>query len=141
MRSQNCPNPSMSRRFWTNDHQLQHRRLRCDMHADTLDAKTVTSMQGHKHAQIFATRFGWCCAFPIKAKSEAHEAVSTLFARDGAPNVMAMLDGARELTLGNFRKKCREASCHIKQTEPHSPSCSGKWRPRTQEARHRPGRC
>jgi hypothetical protein len=43
-----------------------------------------------------------------------------LFARDGAPNVMAM-DGAKEHTLGDFRKKCREASCHIRQTVPHSP--------------------
>jgi hypothetical protein len=30
-------------------------------------------------------------------------------------------DGAREPTLGNFRKKCRETSCHIKQMQPHSP--------------------
>jgi hypothetical protein len=89
------------------------------MHADTiLDAKTVTSMQGNKHAQIFATRFGWHWASPIKAKLEAQEGVSTIFAQDAAPNVMVM-DGAREQTLGNFRKKCREASCHIKQTEPH----------------------
>jgi hypothetical protein len=91
------------------------------MHADTLDAKTVESMRANKHAQIFATRFEWCRAFPIKAKSEAHhEAVSTRFTRDGAPDVMVM-DGAGEQTLGNFRKKCREASCNTKQTEPHSP--------------------
>ena len=90
------------------------------MYTDTLDAKTVTSKRGNKYAQIFATRFGWYRAFPLKAKSEAHEAVSILFARDGVPNVMVM-DGAREQTLGDFKKKCREASCHIKQTEPYSP--------------------
>jgi hypothetical protein len=77
-------NPSMSRRFRTNNRQLRCCRLRCDMCADALDAldaKTVTSMQENKHAQIFATRFGWCRTFPLKAsKSEAHEAVSTLFA-------------------------------------------------------------
>jgi hypothetical protein len=73
------------------------------MCTDTLYAKTVTSMRGNKHAQIFATRFGWCRAFPLKAKSEAHKAVSTLFTQDGVPNVMVM-DGAREQTLGNFRK-------------------------------------
>jgi hypothetical protein len=113
-------NPSLSRRFRTNDRQLRYRRLRCDMYTDTLDAKTVKSKQGNKYAQIFATRFGWYRAFPLKAKSEAHEAVSTLFARDGVPNVMVM-DGAREQTMGDFRKKCREASCHIKQTESYSP--------------------
>jgi hypothetical protein len=90
------------------------------MHADTLDAKSVTSKRGNKYAQIFATRFGWYRAFPMKAKSEAHEAASLLFTRDGVPNVMVM-DGAKEQTLGDFRRKCREASCHIKQTEPCSP--------------------
>ncbi len=113
-------NPSLSRRFRTNDRQLRYRRLRCDMYTDTLDAKTVMSKRGNKYAQIFATRFGWYRAFPLKAKSEAHQAVSILFARDGVPNVMVM-DGAREQTLGDFRRKCREAGCHIKQTEPYSP--------------------
>ena len=30
------------------------------------------------------------------------------------------MDGAREQTLGDFRKKCRKASCHLKQMEPCS---------------------
>jgi hypothetical protein len=115
-------NPTPSRRFRTNDFQLRCRRLQCDMHTDALDAKTVTSKRGNKYAQIFAARFGWCGAFPMKTKSEAHEAVFMLFARgDGAPNGMVK-DGAMELTLGDFRKKCREASCHIRQIEPCSPS-------------------
>ena len=58
--------------------------------------------------------------FPLKTKSEAHEAVSIFLPRDGVPNTMVM-DGANEQTLGDFRRKCREASCNIKQTEPHSP--------------------
>jgi len=74
-------NPSLSRRFRTNDRQLRYRRLRCDMYTDTLDAKTVSSKRGNKYAQIFATRFGWYRAFPIKTKSEAHEAVSVLALR------------------------------------------------------------
>ena len=79
------------------------------------------SKRGNKYAQVFATRFGWYRgAFPLKTKSEAHEAVSILFARDGVPNTIVM-DGVKEQTLGDFRRKCREASCHIKQTEPHSP--------------------
>ena len=71
------------------------------MCADTLDAKTVTSKRGNKHAQIFATRFRWHQAFPLKTKSEVREAVSTLFARDGVPNFMVM-DGAKEQTPGDF---------------------------------------
>ncbi len=83
-------NPSLSRRFRTNDRQLRCRRLRCDMHMDVL-----TSKRGNKHAQMFATRFGWHHAFPMKAKSDAHEAAASLFVRAGAPNAMAM-DGAKE---------------------------------------------
>jgi hypothetical protein len=113
-------NPSLSRRFRTNDRQLRYRRLRCDMYTDTLDAKTVVSKRGNKYAQIFATRFGWYRAFPLKAKADAHFGLSTLFARDGVPNVMVM-DGAKEQIQGDFRRKCREAGCHVKQTEPHSP--------------------
>jgi hypothetical protein len=113
-------NPSLSRRFRTNDRQLRYRRLRCDMYTDGLDAKTVPSLRGNKHAQIYATRFGWFRAHPMKAKSETHETVSVLFARDGVPNVMVM-DGAKEQTQGEFRRKCREAGCHIRQTEPYSP--------------------
>jgi hypothetical protein len=88
-------NPGLSRRFRINDRQLRYRRLRCDMYTDTLDVKTVVSKRGNKYAQIFATRFGWYRAFPIKAKSEAHQGLSTLFARD----VMVM-DGAKEKILG-----------------------------------------
>jgi hypothetical protein len=32
-----------------------------------------------------------------------------------------VMDGSKEKTLGDFRRKCREASGHIKQTEPHLP--------------------
>jgi hypothetical protein len=56
----------------------------------------------------------------MKAKLEAHEAVSLLFARDGAPINMVM-DGSKEQTLGEFRRKCRKASCQIKQTENDTP--------------------
>jgi hypothetical protein len=94
-------NPSLSRRFRTNDRQLRYRRLRCDMYTDGLDAKTVPSLRGNKHAQIYATRFGWFRAHPMKAKSETHETVSVLFARDGVPNVMVM-DGAKEQTKGSL---------------------------------------
>jgi hypothetical protein len=53
-------------------------------------------------------------------KSDAHEALSLLFHRDGAPPEMVM-DGAREQIHGEFRRKCREASVYVKQIEPHSP--------------------
>jgi hypothetical protein len=56
----------------------------------------------------------------MKAKSEAHEVASLIFARDGVPINMVM-DGSKEQTLGEFRRKCSEASCQIKQTEHNTP--------------------
>jgi hypothetical protein len=32
-----------------------------------------------------------------------------------------IMDGSKEQTLGRFKKKCQDADCHIKQTEPYSP--------------------
>jgi hypothetical protein len=55
----------------------------------------------------------------MKKESEAHEALSFIFHRDGVPNVMVM-DGSKAQTEGQFRRKLRDAGCHIKQTEPHT---------------------
>jgi hypothetical protein len=55
----------------------------------------------------------------MKKESEAHEALSLLFHRDRVPNVMVM-DGAKAQTKGQFRRKLRDAGCHINQTEPHT---------------------
>jgi hypothetical protein len=56
----------------------------------------------------------------MQRKSCAHEALSLLFQRDGVPSTMVM-DGSKEQLQGEFRRKCREANCHVKQTEPYSP--------------------
>ncbi|KAI2504636.1 Reverse transcriptase (RNA-dependent DNA polymerase) [Fragilaria crotonensis] len=111
--------PTLSRRFRTNDRQLRYRRLPIDCFTDTLISNT-TSRRNNKYAQIFATSDGWCRAFPMQKKSLAHEGLSLLFQREGVPNTIIM-DGAREQTMGIFRKKCREVGVHVKQTEPHTP--------------------
>jgi hypothetical protein len=77
------------------------------------------SIQGNKAAQVFCTSNGWTRAFPMAKEKDAHEALLLLFHRDGVPNVMLM-DGAKAHIQGGFRRKLREAGCHIKQTEPHT---------------------
>jgi hypothetical protein len=57
----------------------------------------------------------------LKKEKEAHEALSLIFHRDGVPNVMVM-DGDKAQVEGEFRRKLRDAGCHIKQTEPHTQS-------------------
>jgi hypothetical protein len=56
----------------------------------------------------------------MKLKSDAQDLLSLLFQRDGVPPKMIM-DGSKEQTLGRFKKKCQDADCRIKQTEPYSP--------------------
>jgi hypothetical protein len=52
---------------------------------------------------------------------KAHEALSLLFHRDGVQNVM-VIDGANDQVEGEFRRKLRDARCHIKQTQPYTTS-------------------
>jgi len=58
--------------------------------------------------------------FPIQKKSDAHEGLSLLAARDGIL-LSIIMDNAQERTRGTFRKKARDLGFHIKQVEPHSP--------------------
>jgi len=64
----------------------------------------------------------------MKLKSDDHDLLSLLFQRNGAPPKMIM-DGYKEQTLGRFKKKCQDADCRIKQTEPFSP-----WQNATESA-------
>ena len=111
--------PSLSRRFRTNDRQLRYRRLATDIYADTLVSKHK-SKRGNLYAQVFATKFGWCRVFPMQRKSDAHHALSLLFARDGVPPRL-IVDGSKEQMQGAFRRKARQADCQLRAVEPHSP--------------------
>jgi hypothetical protein len=83
------------------------------MFTDTIYS-TILSRQQNKAAQIFCTDFGFVRAFPMQKESEAHEALSLLFHRDRVPNLMVMY-GAKAQIEGQFRRKLRDAGCHIKQ--------------------------
>jgi hypothetical protein len=112
--------PSLTKWYKTNDRQLGYRRLPVTMFTDTMYSKNL-SRQKNKSAQIFCTDFGFVRAFPMKKESESHESLSLIFKRDGVPNVVVM-DGAKAQIEGKFRRKLRDAGCHIKQTEPHTQS-------------------
>jgi hypothetical protein len=116
-----CLNPNIARRFPTNDRMLRYKRLPHPIFFDTMFAKTA-AVGGNKcaQAQVYTTSFGWCRAFPMEQKGEAHESLSLLFQRDGVPPSM-IVDNALEQIMGDFKRKCREADCHLRQTEPYSP--------------------
>jgi hypothetical protein len=71
-------------------------------------------------AQIYSTSFGWARAHLMKCKGEDHETLSLMFHCDRVPPTM-VTDGSKEQTLGDFRRKLREADCHLRVTEPYSP--------------------
>jgi hypothetical protein len=56
----------------------------------------------------------------MKLKSEAHETLLLVFNHDGVLPRMIM-DKSKEQSLGKFLKKCKEADCHLVNTEPYSP--------------------
>ena len=112
-------NPTLARRFPTNDRMLRYKRLPHTIFTDTMFAETP-SRSGNKCAQVYSTSFGWARAHPMTRKGEAHETLSLLFHRDGVPPTM-VLDGSKEQCLGNFKRKLREADCHLRQTEPYTP--------------------
>jgi hypothetical protein len=112
--------PSLTKRYKTNDRQLRYRRLPVTMYTDTMYSTIILGQQ-NKAAQTFTTGFGFVRAFPMKLESEAHEALLLLFHRDGVPSLMFM-DGSKAQVEGDFRRKLRDAGCHIKHTEPHAQS-------------------
>jgi hypothetical protein len=108
-------------RYPTNDRMLRYNRLRHPVFSDTLVAGTKSFRPRlSQYGQVYSTSFGWTRIHPMRQKSEAHNTLDLLFKRDGVPPEM-VVDGSKEQTLGDFARKCREASCYLKQTEPYSP--------------------
>jgi hypothetical protein len=114
-----CINPTLARRYPTNDRMLRYKRLPQPIFTDMMFAKTA-AVGGNKCAQVYTMSFGWCRAHPMQRTGEAHETLSLLFQRDCVPPSM-IADNTWEQIHGDFKRKCREANCHLRQTEPYSP--------------------
>ena len=82
------------------------------MFTDTLESRVLSWHRCNQYAQVFATKFGWVHAFPMKRKSDAHEGLSLLAQQDGIPPLLVM-DGSKEQTLGMFHKKAREMGVQV----------------------------
>ena len=82
---------------------LRYPRLNHPLFSDTLIAGTK-SKQGNKNAQVYGSSFGWCRAFPMAMKGDAHDTLPLLFKQDGVPPDMIM-DNSKEQLSKAFRKK------------------------------------
>jgi hypothetical protein len=109
----------LTRRFKTNDRMLRYNRLDAKMFTDTLEAGTLSRRQ-NKYAQAYVIPPNWTKAYSMRKKNDAHHTLSSLFHDIGVPETLVM-DGSKEQTMGEFRKKCRDAGAHVHQTEPYSP--------------------
>jgi hypothetical protein len=89
-----CLNPTLARRFPTNNRMLRYKQLPHPVFTNTMFAGTA-SKQGNKCAQAYATTFGWSRAHPMTMKGDAHESLSLLFHWDGVPLTM-IFDGSKE---------------------------------------------
>ena len=111
--------PNLSHRYPTNDRMLRYKRMPHYVFSDTLQAGTKSAC-GNIYGQDFCTISGWSRCHPMKKNSEAHKTLSVMFKRDGVPPRMTV-DNSKEQSLGEFRRKCREADCHLINSEPYLP--------------------
>ena len=110
---------SLSRRYSTNDRMLRYNRLPHPVFSDTMQAG-ILSKGGNKYTQAYCTQYGWTWCSPMKTKSESHETLLLVFKRDGVlPKLV--VDNPKEKPLGRFATKCREADCHLTNTESYLP--------------------
>ena len=70
--------------------------------------------------EVYVTDFGWARAFPMAWRSEEHETLSLLFARD-CVLLACICDNAKEMIQSKFYQKLKYAACHLKQLEPITP--------------------
>jgi len=116
----NLTNPTLSRRFATNDKLLRFRRLSCKMYTDTLVAKTKSWLRGNKYGQVYVTDFGWIGFYAMQRKSNVPDTLVELAHDKGVPTHFVM-DNSLEQTKGDFKKKARSFGCHVKQVDTYSP--------------------
>ena len=98
---------------------LRYKRMPHPVFSDTLQAGTKSAC-GNIYGQDFCTRFGWSRCHTMEKESEAQETLYMVFKRYGVLPRM-IVENSKEQSLGEFRRKCREADCHLINSEPYSP--------------------
>ena len=101
---------------------LNQPRLQCEVYCDIFMGR-CKSLRGNICAQIFATPFHFVRAFPMKHRKLAHESLDEFFQQVGIPQVI-IPDNAKELTQGEFRKKCKRAQCPIHPIEAYTSNAN-----------------
>ena len=68
----------------------------------------------------YKTDFEWARALPMALRSEVHETLLLLFAKDGALPA-CICNNAKEMIQGKFYQKLKNAACLMKWLKPYTP--------------------
>ena len=114
--------PTLNRRYKTNDRILRYFRIQTDMFMDTyfVSRKLGPSMRGYTCAQLFVTEFGWCKVKPMQLRLELSLVLKSVFKEDGVPEKM-ICDGAPEQVSGEAAHLCQLADFTVQQLERGTP--------------------
>ena len=111
--------PLLSRQFRTNDGNLHYHCIEHPLFSDVMFATTM-SRRGNRFTQVYAMDFGWNRAFQMASRSEAYKTLFLLFAWESVLPA-CIQNNAKDMIHGKFYQKFKDAACHLKQLEPHTP--------------------
>ena len=114
--------PTLDRRYSTNDRVLRYKRLNTFFFTDTFFAtsKGGKSSRGNTCVQLFVTDKGYVCLIPMKKEADAHKAYRQFFKRIGVPDAI-ISDGAKAQVQGETKTLCNNVGTTIRQLERDTP--------------------
>ena len=101
------------------DRMFERPRVRGIVYTDTMDGRYQT-LDGNRHAQIFATSYNFVVAYPMERKTDAGEALKRFIADFGVPDTI-ISDGSQEQTGKRtvFQDQVRKHHIDHQQAEPY----------------------
>jgi hypothetical protein len=105
-----------SRRFRPVQLQLEYPRIRADVYCD-VKFGPCKSLEGNTCLAVYATKYQWARAYPLKKESDVSYTLPKLFRQFGFPKALRP-DLAQSLTGGAFLKTSNKAQVPILPIEP-----------------------
>ena len=115
-------NPSLHRRYSSNDRMLRYTHLREYFYMDTMFAsqKSGPTTRGNTCLQLFVTDKGFVFVCPMKQKAHLHYALKLFFKKVGVPDAI-ICDRGGEQIGGESKKIIQDSGTVIRQIEPKTP--------------------
>ena len=118
-------NPSLTRKYRTNDRILRYPRIYTKVFMDTMFAskKSNRSLRGFTSCQVFATEFGHVSVVLMENKTgqSISLALKKYFKEIGVPERL-ICDRATEQVKGDAKKLCHDAGCTVVELEKNTPA-------------------